>query len=686
MNLRKLPRLLVLTAGYILMLQACYAGSLLLRFDGDVPASCWLAYGAVAPIFTLLSLAAYFAAGLYHGLWRYASTATLFQVLVGVTLSALALAGVAFLSPEPPFPPSVVVLVWLSELVLLGGARLAWRLAREGALRPAPGRALRALVVGAGHPGVHLIQDMGRRLAGAERLSPVGFVDDDPRLVGRLIEGVRVRGTLADLPRVIEEQRAEMVVLSDAGIPAKVVREIARACAAAEVRVKALPGLSELQPGRAALAQMRDIRLEDLLGREPVRLDVAELAQFLRGQRVLVTGAGGSIGAELARQVAAFEPAGLALLDHAENGLYFVHNELAAQYPRLALSPVVADIKDADGVELVFRALRPQVVFHAAAHKHVPLLEANPREAVLNNVLGTRILVDAADRHGVEEFVLVSTDKAVNPSSVMGASKRVCEMLLQSRAGASRTRFVAVRFGNVLGSDGSVVPLFRRQLERGGPVTVTHPEARRYFMTIPEAARLVLQAAAMGRGGEVFLLDMGEQVRIVDLARQLIRLSGLREGEDVEIVYTGLRPGEKLFEEVHSAAERARLTRHERILTWELEARDEAGLRRDVDELCTLAVAGDEAAIRRKLHELVPEYREAPPGSPAAGAAPDVIELPVSSAEPTGRARRGVASAAFESVVAAARALFGRRADSGAEKRAHRDAGAERGEPPFREP
>ena len=482
-------------------------------------------------------------------------------------------------------------------------------MSRERILGPAPRRAIRTVVVGADHTGVHLIQEM-RRSDGPERLSPLGFIDDDARLTGHTIEGLKVFGTIADLPRVLHERRVEMVVISDPDMPAKVVREIASFCNEGKVRVKTLPGLSDFQHGKPALSQMRDMRIEDLLGREPVQLDLNEVGEFLRGQRVLVTGAGGSIGSELARQIAGFAPAELVLLDHDENGLYYVHNELSSQHPRLAIHPVVGDIKDKGGIDRSFARFRPTVVFHAAAHKHVPLLELNPREAVLNNIVGTRNLVDVADRHGVGKFVLISSDKAVNPTSVMGASKRVCEMILQARSQRSRTRFVAVRFGNVLGSNGSVIPLFQRQLERGGPLTVTHPEARRYFMTIPEAVRLVPQAGAMGRGGEVLLLDMGEQVRIVDLARQLIRMTGLREGADIEIVFTGLRPGEKLYEELHSDAERARLTRHERIVTWDLDARDEASLSAEVAQLEALAIQGDRESVKRQLQTIVPEYCE----------------------------------------------------------------------------
>jgi len=667
MGLNKTPRFLTLSLGYTLLLQVAYVLALLLRFEGAVPAAYWRGYLAVAPWFTVLSLTGFFLAGLYHGLWRYASTVTLFQVLKGVTLSAVSLVVIYLFSYQPLFPRSLVIITWLLEVVLMGGVRFGWRLSRERVLGPVPLRAGRALVVGAGTAGLHLITEMRRGPAGHEVLQPVGFLDDDPRLPGHMIEGVKVLGSVADLPRVIEEQRAEIVIVSDPELPAKVVRDIARVCAEAQVRVKTLPGLSDLQHRRTALSQMRDVRLEDLLGRQPVQLHLTEVAEFLHGQRVLGTGAGGAIGAELARQVAGVGPASLGLLDHAENGLYYVHNELQAQYPSLSLHAVVADIRDAPALELAHARFRPTVVFHAAAHKHVPLLETNPREGVLNNVVGTRNLLDAAERHGVNKFVLISTDKAVNPTSVMGATKRVCEMLMQSRAHRAPTRFVAVRFGNVLGSEGSVVPLFERQIQRGGPLTVTHPDARRFFMTIPEAVRLVLQAGAMGRGGEVFLLDMGEQVRIADLARQLIRMSGLREGEDIEIVYTGLRPGEKLYEELHSDAERMRITRHERILVWDLDAPPEDELLTDVAELEARARVGDADEVRTLLQRVVPEYREPSPESlavPTEGA--PLVELPDAAPAPPavvpprldGRARQALDGALATALLALSSPLW----------------------------
>jgi len=510
--------------------------------------------------------------------------------------------------------------VWTSQILLMGGVRLAWRLWRERALRER-GRPVPALVIGADHAGVALVQEMRRRQEGGESLVPLGFVDADPRLTGHLVEGLKVFGTFADLARVIERQRPEVAVVANPSLPGRVVRDLAAACTAAGVRLKTVPAMSELQPGgRLPLARLRDVRLEDLLGRATVPPGDDEVAAFVRGRRVLVTGAGGSIGAELARQVARFGPATLVLLDHAENGLYFIERELGAAEPGVPLHAIVGDLCDPAGIEALFARHRPDLVLHAAAHKHVPLLEDAPREAVLNNVAGTRILVDAALAHGTQNFVLISTDKAVNPSSVMGASKRVCERLVQAASTRGPGRFCAVRFGNVLGSDGSVVPLFQRQLERGGPLTVTHPDATRYFMTIPEAVRLVLQAAAIGKGGEVFLLDMGEPVRVLDLARQLVRLAGLREGEDVDVVFTGLRPGEKLHEELHSRAEQARMTRRERILTWDLAPENDAALRREVAELERVAVNGSPEEIRAALRAVVPEYANGVPEAATGGA------------------------------------------------------------------
>ncbi len=612
MNLRKAPRTIILTAGYLGLLHSAVGLALLLTHDGRVPAAALSDWARLAPVWSALSLLAFWSVGLYHGLWRYAGTATVFQVARGVTLSSLAFALAARVLGAASLSLSLAAGVWLWELVLMGSARLAWRLWRERVLGGSGARELATLVIGADHAAVSLVQEMRRKRSGDESLAPIGFVDPDPRLTGRRVEGLRVFGTLDDLPRVLAERSPAVAVVASPELPGRAVRAAATACEAAGVRLRTVPAMSELPPGaRVTLGRVRDVRLEDLLGRTPLQDVDPDVGAFLRGRRVLVTGAAGSIGAELARQVARFAPAALVLMDRAENGLYFIQRELADVTPSFPLHAVIADLRDAAGVEAMLARHRPEVVLHAAAHKHVPLLEDAPREAVLNNVVGTRLLVDAAERHGIAHFVLVSTDKAVRPSSVMGASKRVCERLVQAASRRGRGVFCAVRFGNVLGSEGSVVPLFQRQLERGGPLTVTHPDATRYFMTVREAVRLVLQAGAIGRGGEVFLLDMGEPLRVLDIARQLIRLAGLREGEDVAVVFTGLRPGEKLHEELHSKDEHARMTRRDRILTWDLAPEDEMELRVDVAELEQVAETGEPDAIRDALRRVVPEYTPA---------------------------------------------------------------------------
>ena len=612
MNLRKLPRTLVLTAGYAALLNAAVVLALILRYDGAPSSAAIAAASRLVPAWTVLSLLGYLVAGLYHGLWRYAGTETLFQMLRGITLSAVLWWAGCLWFGAGALPASLTVIVWFAQLALMGAARLSWRLWRDRQLGGHGARAVRTLVVGADHSAVGLVQEMRRRRSGEEAPLPMGFVDPDPRLTGHLVEGLRVLGTLADLPRVLEEQHPELVVIANPELSGRAVRLVAAACEAAGVRLRTVPAMSELPPGaRVTMARVRDVRLEDLLGRASLPPADDEVGAFLHGRRVLVTGAGGSIGAELARQAARFAPASLVLLDHAENGLYFIQRELLDRGVSVPVHAVVADLRDAAGVEGVVAAHRPEVVLHAAAHKHVPLLEDSPREAVLNNVGGTRHLVEASARHAVAHFVLISTDKAVHPSSVMGATKRVCERLVQAASGAGGGRYCAVRFGNVLGSEGSVVPLFQRQLERGGPLTVTHPDATRYFMTIPEAVRLVLQAAAMGSGGEVFLLDMGEPVKVADLARSLIRLAGLREGEDLEIVFTGLRPGEKLHEELHSKAEQARMTKREHILTWDLASEDAVRLAAEVAALERAAETGDAASIRAALRSAVPDYEPA---------------------------------------------------------------------------
>jgi len=398
------------------------------------------------------------------------------------------------------------------------------------------------------------------------------------------------------------------VLITIANAPGSQIRAITMRCRDAGLDTKIIPGIYEIVGDHVNLSRIREVAIEDLLGREQVQLDDDELNASIRGAVVMVTGAGGSIGSELCRQVCRYAPARLVLVERFENALFEIHRELAGLYPALTIDPQIGDVTDAPRMAQVFATARPSIVVHAAAHKHVPMMEANPGEAVKNNVGGTRLVADLADRHGVERFVLVSTDKAVNPTSVMGATKRVAEIYTQALAQRSKTRFVTVRFGNVLGSNGSVIPIFKQQIAAGGPVTVTHPDMQRYFMTIPEASQLVLQAGAMGAGGEIFILDMGEPVKIVDLARDLIRLSGFRPDEDIEIKFNGVRPGEKLFEQLATDAEHADKTKHPKIFIGRIAAPSWAEVCRALDALVALVDDGEPAAIRTALCALVPEY------------------------------------------------------------------------------
>jgi FlaA1/EpsC-like NDP-sugar epimerase len=441
-------------------------------------------------------------------------------------------------------------------------------------------------------------------------LVPVGLLDDDRAKVGMTIHGVEVRGTRDSIPHLVREETVDEVIIAMPTAPGKAIRDVVEICQEAGVAYKTIPGIYELISGRVSVRQVREVGIDDLLRRDPVRLEGDEVNRYLRGAMVLVTGAGGSIGAELCRQIGLQQPEKLFLLGHGEMSIYHILRELRGAFPRLDVEPLIADVRHAEHLEALLAHHEPDVIFHTAAHKHVPLMELNVCEAVTNNVYGTWRLLEAAMAHGVERFVLISTDKAVNPVNVMGATKRVAELLVQDAARQTGRAYAAVRFGNVLGSRGSVVPLFQRQIANGGPITVTHPEMERYFMTIPEAVQLVIRAGAMAEGGELFVLDMGEQVRIVELAKQLIRLSGLVPGRDIEIVFTEPRAGEKLSEELFAEDEEPRRTGQEKILMaygnnrWSSEV-----LVEHLRELEALALEENVGRVQGKLQEIVPEYR-----------------------------------------------------------------------------
>jgi FlaA1/EpsC-like NDP-sugar epimerase len=587
-----------------------------LRFEFPLAPEDWRQLLQTLPLILVLRLVVFYRFHMYEEVWRYVSMRDILTILKAVTLSSLvfALAVLGLINPDFPWP--IFPIDWGTCLLFVGGGRLAIRALRESAMDGHP-RAKRALVVGAGDAADMLMREIGRNPGLPYNV--IGFVDDDPAKQGRRIHGRKVLGDIDGLPELCRTHSVHELLIAIPSATGEQMRRIIRICRSARVEFKTVPGVGEMIENGGMLSKVRRVQVSDLLRREPVRIDRTEIEGFIRGKRVLVTGAGGSIGSELCRQLAGFEPETLVLLDKAENSLFFVEMELRQRYPKLSISPVVGDVTDKSRMAGVFQEHKPQIVFHAAAHKHVPLMELNKAEAVKNNVLGTKVVADAAWRNRVEDFVMISTDKAVRPSSVMGATKRLAEMYVQSLNANIQTRFMTVRFGNVLGSDGSVLQVFQKQIEAGWPVTITHPDMKRYFMTIPEASQLVLQAATLGQGGEIFVLDMGEPVKIVDLARDLIVLSGLEPEKDIPIEFIGPRPGEKLFEELLNPETRVLPTAHEKIMVVETDPVDYDTLQIGIAKLLRHAVIGDEPALLAGLASLVPDYvkgkdHELPPG------------------------------------------------------------------------
>ena len=597
----------------------------------------------VTAAFLVIKLAVFFPFGFYRRYWRYASIDELMLIAAGALIAGAVqtLVFFAVLRPlglaAPGFPRSIPLLDGLLTLALVSAVRFVAR-AAERLHQVLHGRAntTRTLIVGAGAAGLMIVREIQSNPHA--NLLPVGFVDDEPDKLHTFIRGVRVLGARAELRQLLKETRAGLVVIAMPTAPGKVIREIVAVCEQAQTPIKIIPGLYELLDGAVSVNQLRTVQIEDLLRRESVQIDGAAVQALLRGKRVLVTGGGGSIGSELCRQILRCNPAELVILGHGENSVFEIGNELqhflartpaAIVAPRPLVRSVIADVRFPERLRAVFDEVRPQVVFHTAAHKHVPLMEANPSEAITNNVLGTRNVLAAAQAVSVERFIMISTDKAVNPTSIMGASKRVAELLVHEAAAVSGRPYAAVRFGNVLGSRGSVVLTFKQQIAAGGPITITDPEMTRFFMTIPEAVQLVLQAAVLGRGGEVFMLDMGEPVKILDLARDLIELSGLQEGRDIDIVITGIRPGEKLYEELFVPGETYQPTAHEKIMiAAQASQRRARRLPAAVDDLVAAARANDANAIRAGLLHLVPEFTPPDNQDDAPPAVAPLLHLP----------------------------------------------------------
>jgi FlaA1/EpsC-like NDP-sugar epimerase len=554
----------------------------------------------------------YYFFGLYRRIWVYASVNELKLIASAVTVASglvsFVMVGMFILHLfGPGLPRTVLAIDWILSLIFVGGLRFLIRmLAENQAVNGAHGgRAKQVLVIGAGDAGALVVREMQR--SNMLNLSPIGFLDDDPAKQKHQIYGVPVIGSLDNLAQVLDTHPVDEVIIAIPTAPGRVVRLVSDVCRLKGIPFRTMPGIYELIGGKVSVNRLREVDITDLLRREPAIIDNKLIGSSLSGKRVLVTGAGGSIGRELCRQIARWDPAELTLLGHGENSIFETFLELKEGYSSLALHPVIADVRDSSRLATIFKDHHPQVVFHAAAHKHVPLMEVNVEEAITNNVVGTRNVVQAAVTHGVERLVMISTDKAVRPANVMGATKRLAEMIVLDAAQHTGCAFTVVRFGNVLGSRGSVVPLFKQQIARGGPVTVTHPDMERYFMTIPEAVNLVLQAAAMGQGSEVFLLNMGQQVKILDLAEDLIRLSGLEPARDIEIVFTGVRAGEKLSEELWEDHSSFLPTDHPEIFrSQEDEQVDGQRLEGAINALQHLAEQGEREAIISMLDEIIP--------------------------------------------------------------------------------
>ena len=619
--LLKRPMHFVLDA---VVLLAVFALAYHLRFEFRVPAYWAHRAYAQAPVVVALELFALWLCGVYAFIWRYVGIHEVGAFFKAALLAAVPIIIVRYLHLGARdlvlVPWSVVVM----NTAFAFGGTLGLRVVRrtlherfEKKNAAAAKRKKRTILIGAGRAGALAAREIVGRAD--SDLDVVCFVDDDREKHGSSIQGVKVLGATADLSRLVKDQHIEQVVITIARASRPDFRRILEICERIPVKVRIIPGLFELLQGNVAVTRIRDVQVEDLLGREPVQLDHELIGRFLTGRVVLVSGAGGSIGSELARQVARVGPKELLLVERAEGPLFEIDRELKSAWPNVKITPLVADVGDETRIDELFARHKPEVVIHAAAHKHVPMMEQNPGEAIKNNVVGTRTLARTAGRHGAATFVMISTDKAVRPTSVMGASKRVAELVIQDLDRQFEgTTFVAVRFGNVLGSAGSVIPIFREQILKGGPVTVTHPDMVRYFMTIPEASQLVLQAGAMGAGGEIFVLDMGEPVKIVELAKDMIRLSGLKPFEDIEIEFTGMRPGEKLFEEIEAHGEAMQKTRHPKIFIGQLQPADSDLLEAAIKGLLVAADRGEPAEVRAALSELLPEATLGGQGKPTA--------------------------------------------------------------------
>lgn len=586
-----------------LIIISCVALSFVLQANGNIPAIEAMNVIMYGVFCVLISAFIFHVSSLYKRVWQFASVGEMLLIFKSVTISMVLSYLLTLIIPSVHVHVSVAINSYLLILLGVGASRFAVRLVKDYYTRQDMSGFKKTLIIGAGQCGVIVAKELN--MNANSNLLAVGFIDDDPQKLSLQVVGIPVLGNRKDIPAVVEQHKITEIIIALPSVSRKEISEIIAICKRTNASLKIIPHINDLLEGKISIKSLRNVEVEDLLGREPVVLESDGIKDYIENKIILVTGAGGSIGSEICRQLIHFKPKKLLLLGHGENSIYQIHRELNKK--GIELVPIIADVQDKNRIDDVFKKHQPQVVFHAAAHKHVPLMEENPSEAIKNNVFGTRNVADCADRYQAKKFVLVSTDKAVNPTSIMGTTKRIAEMYIQCLAKNSRTSFSAVRFGNVLGSRGSVIPLFKEQIAKGGPVTVTHPDMIRYFMTIPEASRLVLQAGAYATGGEIFILDMGEPVRIADLAHDLIKLSGLEPNVDIQIKYTGIRTGEKLYEELLMNEEGMTDTKHNRIFIGKPANFDREDIELELRRLERI-LGQDKDMIQELLSRIVPTY------------------------------------------------------------------------------
>ncbi len=613
-NVLKIPasRIVLLVLLDIMAVLAASFGSLFLRFEFDFDAIMkpFLEnYIDIIPFTVIISLAFFWIFKLYKSVWRYASANEMVNIGLATTCAAIAQTIFCY-ATNKLMPRSYYVLYWFFLFMMICIIRFSYRLLRIFKLKSKDvitgTTKTNVMVIGAGAAGNAILKEIESSQFIQQKVKCI--IDDNPGCHGKIMRGVPIAGGRDKITEAVRMYRIDEIIFAIPSASTKDRKEILEICKDTGCKLRALPGIYQLISGEVSVSKLKDVEIEDLLGREPIKINIDDIIGYVSGKVVMVTGGGGSIGSELCRQIAAHNPKQLVIVDIYENNAYEIQQELKRKYPELDLKVLIASVRNTNRMQTIFETYRPNIVYHAAAHKHVPLMEESPNEAVKNNVFGTYKTAQAAAKYGVEKFVLISTDKAVNPTNVMGATKRICEMVVQMMNEVSKTNFVAVRFGNVLGSNGSVIPLFKKQISEGGPVTVTHPDIIRYFMTIPEAVSLVLQAGAYAKGGEIFVLDMGEPVKIVDLAQNLIKLSGYKVGEDIEIKFTGLRPGEKMYEELLMNEEGLKKTANEMIFIGRPIEFDKDEFKAQLDKLAEIAT-NESADVREMIREIVPTYQ-----------------------------------------------------------------------------